>query len=68
MLNDEIIKLVRKLPEKALEGDMQAMKLYIERILLPLKEPAELKQIQRAIEVVLKEPLWLTAPRRADEL
>jgi hypothetical protein len=34
---------------------------YLWRILPPLKEPAEPKQIQHAIDVVLKEPNWLTA-------
>jgi hypothetical protein len=45
----------------ALEGDMTAMKLCIERILPPLKEPMEPTKVQHAIEVVLKELKWLTA-------
>jgi hypothetical protein len=68
MLNDEVIKLVRKLLKMALEGDMQAMKLCIERILPPLKKPMEPKQVQHAIEVILKEPLWLTKRLTTDEL
>lgn len=58
MLNDEVVQLVRKLLEKALEGDMTAMKLCIERILPPMKEPMEPKQIQHQIEVMLREPEW----------
>jgi uncharacterized protein DUF5681 len=61
MLNDEVILLVRKLLEKALEGDMTAMKLCIERILPPLKESMEPTKVQHSIEVLLKEPKWLTA-------
>jgi hypothetical protein len=40
---------------------MTAMKLCIERILPPLKEPMEPTKVQHAIEIVLKEPKWLTA-------
>lgn len=64
MLNEQVIQLVQKLLKMALDGDAKAMKLCIERILPPLKEPAEPKQIQHAIEVILREPGWLSIPPR----
>lgn len=66
MLNSQVVQLVQKMLKMALEGDTRAMKLCIERILPPLKEPAEPKQIQHAIEVVLREPMWLTAQNAAE--
>jgi uncharacterized protein DUF5681 len=65
MLNSQVVQLVQKLLKMALEGDAKAMKLCIERILPPLKEPMEPTKVQHAIEVVLKEPRWLTAPDTA---
>jgi len=48
-----------------LSGDPRCLKLCLERILPPLKEPAEPKQIQHAIEVVLRQPAWLELPEPA---
>ena len=43
MLNEQVIQLVQKLLKMALDGDAKAMKLCIERILPPMKEPARAK-------------------------
>jgi Family of unknown function (DUF5681) len=59
MLNSQVVQLVQKLLKMALDGDAKAMKLCIERILPPLKEPAEPKQLQHQIEVILRQPGWL---------
>lgn len=62
ILNEEAVPLIRKALKMALSGDAKCLKLCIERILPPLKEQVEERQIQHAIEVVLREPAWLTAP------
>jgi hypothetical protein len=60
ILNNEAVALIRKALKMALDGDPKCLKLCLERILPPLKEPAEPKQIQHQIEVILRQPQWLT--------
>jgi Family of unknown function (DUF5681) len=60
ILNEEAVPLIRKALKMALDGDAKCLKLCIERILPPLKDPVDAKQIQHQIEICLKEPLWLT--------
>ena len=51
--------MFQKLVEMAKEGDPQALRLVVERILPAMKTFEEPKTAQHAIEVVLKEPEWM---------
>jgi hypothetical protein len=66
-ISNLMLSVRRLVGRETLDGDTRAMKLCIERILPPLKEPAEPKQIQHAIEVILREPKWLTAPAPVED-
>ena len=58
-LNEAVEPVFQKLVQMAKDGDPQAMKLVVERILPVMKTFEEPKTAQHAIEVVLKEPEWL---------
>jgi hypothetical protein len=49
----------QKLVEMAKQGDPQALRLVVERILPAMKAFEEPKISQHAIEVVLKDPEWM---------
>ena len=58
-LNEAVEPVFQKLVEMAREGDAQALRLVVERILPVVKAFEEPKQVSHNIEVVLREPDWL---------
>jgi hypothetical protein len=49
----------QKLVQMAKDGDPQALRLVVERILPAIKAFEEPKLVSHAIEVVLKKPEWM---------
>jgi hypothetical protein len=58
-LNEAVEPVFQKLVEMAQQGDPQALRLVVERILPAMKAFEEPKIRQHALEVVLKEPEWM---------
>lgn len=58
-LDAAVEPVFQKLVEKAKEGDVQCIRLVVERILPIVKAFEEPRRIEHAIEVVLKQPGWL---------
>ena len=58
-LNAAVEPVFQKLVEKAKEGDVQCIRLVVERILPVMKAFEEPKRVEHAVEVVLRRPDWL---------
>jgi hypothetical protein len=58
-LNEAVEPVFQKLVEMAKAGDIQTIKLVVERILPVMKTFEEPKKIPHQIEVTLKTPAWL---------
>jgi hypothetical protein len=58
-LNEAVEPVFQKLVQMAKDGDPQALRLVVERILPVMKAFEESKQVSHNIEVVLREPDWL---------
>jgi hypothetical protein len=59
-LNAAVEPVFQKLVEKAKEGDVQCIRLVVERILPVIKAFEEPKRIEHALEIILKRPDWLS--------
>jgi hypothetical protein len=62
-LNAAVEPVFQKLVEKAKEGDVQCIRLVVERILPIVKAFEEPRRIEHAIEICLKQPGWLQIPQ-----
>ena len=58
-LNEAVDAVFQKLVQLAKDGDTQALRLVVERILPAIKAFEEPKAISHAIEIVLKKPEWM---------
>ena len=58
-LNAAVEPVFQKLVEKAKEGDVQAIRLVVERILPVIKAFEEPKRVEHEVEIILRQPDWL---------